>query len=430
MTQKIVTDLLSRGKIDDALTQLSLFIKDDEDLLKELLLLQSRSATNLRNMNLNKITQGEYSNENTKITSAIQSLINDFNQSHTVVEYAKKEKKQPNTKIYDIEILDINLAKALDIYIDRGEFHSAKIMLINRYGSFLDLPLDFKLKIIEINQKYGQLKEAREQIDYILEHLSEVKNTVKAFKIQIMDFRLASQEHRTNWLIDNYKNLIQIADDLGEPAFKCTLLNRVGVAFAAEEHYQQSQIIFDKSKENATELGLDHSFITADCLHAMCALLKHTPISKNPLETLIQAQTEYLEKETNRYIWQGNAFKSTIQCLFSEAAYYLLIGQQSKGVYRLCIANQFVTLCKANSTSEGYSELVVLLKNTPKIQKKVELAMNGYNNENNFLSSIETIGELLIDTSPIFEAVSIAPNSLSWEKVRNQISKYDKRQLG
>jgi hypothetical protein len=318
-----ITKLLAKGKIEEAFEQLKVLIKSSQ-YRKELSLLIIRFEANETEYNVaNTVSREDYKLELNRIIRATLLL------AEKGIEFPKEAKKSDvDNKIFDIPVKDDNLTNALNIYIDRGEYTSARIVLLSRYGSFYDLPLILKLKLIEIEQKYGLFEHARGHIDYILDRIDQIEDSNKAFKVKVMDLRLASQERRSEKLIRIYSPLLEEAELLNELPFKCTILNRVGVAFAVLKNNQKSRELFEESKKNAIELNLDHSWITAHCLHAMCALIKNVPFDGDPLAELIKAQYEYLEKETDRNIWQGNAFKSSVQCLFSEASYYLLTGQK------------------------------------------------------------------------------------------------------
>ena len=426
MDKATLIDLVRKGKLRVVLESLKeLTIETSQS--NHVSLLISRFERNEKDYFIdNVIGKEDYNRESNIVTKALLNLIDQIFMRELPQD--KFDVSQKNIGIYDIEVVDERLIKALDIYIDKGEFTSAKIILLSRYGSFYDLPLVFKLKLIEIEQKYGLLKDARKHIDYLLEHSSQIEDEKKLLKIKILDFRLSSQERDVVKLVSTYENLLALVEQLDELSFKCTILNRTGVAFAVLKDKNKSRSCFEESKRNAIQLNLDHSLITANCLHAMCALVKKVPIDGDPLEILINSQIEYLQKDINRYIWQANAFKSSVQCLFSEAAYYLLMGQNSKGNFRLCIANQLVTLTKASSTTEGYAELVSVLADVPTIMKQVELAMNGFQNRNAFQYEVKMpIGELLIETALVYEAVNESPSDLTWGKVRELINNYDHR---
>ncbi|KAB2867989.1 MAG: hypothetical protein F9K37_11240 [Bacteroidales bacterium] len=317
-------------------------------------------------------------------------------------------------------------------YIDSGDYVSAKNILLGIHG-FEDAPLNKKLEIIKIEQKSGfigkenSLPGAREHLDMLLEpeyfrHLSNENQNI----LRLLNIKVLSQEQNHNEVIKQYESVINhISDSNMSQGLKCGIYHRAGIAFGTLRNGLKTRECFERSLEIAKKHNEKHAEITCKMFQSITQSLVGFDLGIiDPIQQLVDCGRKYFEYPTNHALWQANSFKSSVQCLFAEAAIYLSRGQNRQGLLRLVAANLLSPFAKSHPKSEGYAEIFAIYPNGD-LKNWIELAMYPDDiNKDKFQRKHERtlVSEYLRELRDVIPSLSRNPSYENWNSLRNVIS--------
>lgn len=141
------------------------------------------------------------------------------------------------------------------------------------------------------------------------------------------------------------------------PAFR----HRMAVAHAICGSWVEGQRWFDLARD--PDCSNSHSRLTTDSLQAIASYFcnNHNSYSDS-ISRLKVAQQSYLRELTDSRFWQINGFKSSIQCLFAEAAILLSNHiDDTRGRTKLIAAHLLASHVMTTPLAEGYAELLAMI---------------------------------------------------------------------
>ncbi len=184
----------------------------------------------------------------------------------------------------------------------------------------------------------------------------------------LMALKLFSQQANKNgarWVVEHYEEVGKWVRCTSDKAKIPTVYSRAGVAYALLDEKTKSKECFERALTLAEQgNGNNHQLITIGVLWAMAAHFRgvEQQIGIPPLDRIIAAQTGYLTNETSLAFAQAYPLKSSVQCLFAEAA-MLLTGQTPENGYlRLAAASVMRRKAYAHPYAEGFAELIALVR--------------------------------------------------------------------
>ncbi|RKZ54460.1 MAG: hypothetical protein DRR16_03175 [Candidatus Parabeggiatoa sp. nov. 3] len=319
------------------------------------------------------------------------------------------------------------MLESVEAYLDYGDYISAKNLLLG-YLPYNDLPIDMKLQIIIIEQKYGLINDARNHIDYIFSHNLETVPTDLRIQLNIVNFKILSQEFKFDEIIASSNKLISLLTDSEYDRFLCPVYSRIGFAYAVKYDLKSSIKYLDLSLAVAQKYNEKHAEITSNMFRSLTHLFRWVDdeFFDSAINNIVATQSLYLTSPTNINLWQANRLKSTVQCLFIEAASYLL-RRDDRGWIRLVIAHILTQSAKSHPHAEGYSELLAIIPGDD-LRNLIELAIysDDFHRDKFQKEFLSSVSMYLRDCQEVVYQIR-NPTAGSWKKLRKLINKLDKK---
>ncbi len=267
-----------------------------------------------------------------------------------------------------------DIFKSVQVCLDYGDYISAKNILLG-FLPYDELPIDTKLYVIIIEQKYGLIKDARKHMNAVIgqNNWHKIPQKLQA-QFNLLNLKLLSQEHHFDKIIDQYDSVTKSLVENEQEEYLCQVYWRVGFSYAAQEKLADSKLYLKQALQLALKNKEKNSEVTVKVMSAIAHIFRGVDVEfDTPLDFITKGQTIYLQAPANIKLWQVNRLKSSVQSLFAEAAYYLTKGDD-KGRTRLITANILTQMVKSNPYAEGYSELIALVPEGI-LKKRIKLAM-------------------------------------------------------
>lgn len=337
-----------------------------------------------------------------------------------------KSKDRPNTKSINLKLL-----RKVASYLNNGDISSAKTLL--KEGSeFTDLHLNKMLEIVIIEQKYGQIDSAIKHYEIAKSKAIADKNNLLIIQLELIKFKLESQKGNLQYIFLHAKSLIQSLEKIKENQKIPSVLNRLGVYYATQEDAENAKNCFNKSIKISKKQKQKHTEITTRMFIVTSQVLCQINLGvDNPLKEIIKIQEDYIFSslsEKNLDLYQVHLLKSIVQTLFCESAILYMQGCHNKAFFRLCAANLLVVPAKTSPETEGYSDLLNLVRND-KLKKLLTSAMSTSDSGREvFLKSIGASSIFLSQLQELVKPDYTILKKNTWYNFRNFIYLQDKNE--
>jgi len=175
-------------------------------------------------------------------------------------------------------------------------------------------------------------------------------------------FSQQANESGAHWIIQHHSEVViwlLCTNDKGKIP---SVYSRAGVAYALVGELEKSKECFEKAI-TLSEHANQHQLITIGVLWAMATCFRDVAPQTGavPLDTVVNAQIDYLKNPVSSAFAQAYPLKSAVQSLFAEAAMHLRGRTPEKGRLRLAAAGVMRRKAFAHPQAEGFAELIALV---------------------------------------------------------------------
>lgn len=245
-------------------------------------------------------------------------------------------------------------------FIDRGNPEFAIQVLLGG-KDFKSLDVLHKLEVIVIKQKYGLLKEARANWNMSMAmHRDNMNNHLK-LDFAIVDIKLRLQEYKIESLEKDCLDLIPALYKAKMESFSPSIYHRAAYASAYMNRITKAISYVNKSLEYSKEKD-SHSYNTARHNFIAIKYLSYPDkFEESIISELREIQNNYLDESLKPNFWKANKLKSALPVLFTEGALLLNI-DPTKAFKVLCLANYLAPFSGCNQLSEGFADILGLIK--------------------------------------------------------------------
>lgn len=245
-------------------------------------------------------------------------------------------------------------------YTDAGR-HGDALDHILLDKDFDDLAFKSKLECIIVKQKYGLIRLARIDWANTMKKLDEKNDPDALLELQTVEIKLKSQDEDFDNMEKECSDLIkayQFKDDYSKIP---SLYHRS--AYAAYDRGEIGAALnYLKSSQEISINENEHAFNTAEYLKIVLPAFNDSgSVQIDNIEKLVDIQSKYLDVETDPKYWQSNKLKSILMVIYAEAALlYKIDSTKSKKLF--CLGNYFMYFAGCNEYSEGFAELLSIIK--------------------------------------------------------------------
>lgn len=255
-----------------------------------------------------------------------------------------------------------NLFSDVEPFLEAGDIVTA-FNLILKGKPFTQCVGDDQKRYLILRQKWGFIKNSDiSTIDKKLVDLAadeDGKTLLTEYKV--LYIKILSQTKQFNKVIELGEEVAALLDSHPLPEQLPAFRHRMAIAHAISGDWKKGQHWFALARE--PNYSNSHSRLTTDSLQAIASYFCNSQDSyASSISELKEAQQSYLRELTDSSFWQINGFKSTLQCLFAEAAILLSNSVNDlRGRTRLIAAHLLASHVMTTPLAEGYAELLAMI---------------------------------------------------------------------
>jgi len=245
-------------------------------------------------------------------------------------------------------------------YTDSGKYSEAlDHILLDK--NFDELPFKSQLECIIVKQKYGLLDQARYDWSKSMKDLDEIRNSDEFLELQALEIKLNAQEEDYESIEEDCSILIQAYKIKNDISKIPSLYHRSAYAAFDRDDLKNSLEYIRLSQETSKDQNR-HAYNTAEYLKIILPAFNDIgSVTIDRIDKLVQIQLNYLIEDTDPKYWQSNKLKSLLMVLFAEATLlYKIDSTRSKKLF--CLSNYFMYYAGCNEYSEGFAELLFVIK--------------------------------------------------------------------
>ena len=311
-------------------------------------------------------------------------------------------------------------------YLSIGDYVSA-INIFSSGADFNQLPFDKKIKILEIQQKYGLLEQVSEQIHALNE--DERLESVQKGLLNLVALKYHSQRGEFTKVVELFSEIEELLSTTTHAVRLCSANFRVAFAHAhlnnqtaCLEHFAKAEEIAKKENEGR----LSHII---QMYRIMVSHFLGLGSFTNPFKDIEECQLKFFDdkQHVNTVIQhQENIIQIVNQAFFVECAMYLRISDIEKANIRLIMANALAYRVRFNPKAEGYAELLSLFNNNPARDTLLKAMSPSDKEREQFQETIPSVTTYLRKLQGTIIAFYQEPKKLNWQKLRTVLNEFDR----
>ena len=252
-------------------------------------------------------------------------------------------------------------------YLDSNMVFPAVSSLLDG-REFADAPPEDQLQVLRIYQKFGWIGRVDSLISSLVHQRFEWPEELQP-QLRLVELKLASQRGDFEWVINHHDSVDKALRQTDFPLRRISAFHRLGVAHAVKGDSEKSEAAFTRALELSSANRQDHALCTGKMLRALARAFRTRPsergqrnLTRDVIVTLREVQSQYLSAPVVRSLDQANWRKSSVSCLFAEAAVLLRCSDTTDaGWYVLGLAHLLGHLAVTHAAAEGYAELLGLV---------------------------------------------------------------------